>query len=99
MANGTTYPGRNSLKLSSEAVMQMVEEALQPLMSGIRVTDVSVSYSGMDVSFTTDKPAPDDLEKYEEALDIVSRWNSITKTIDKTAKKPLLVTTPQMEGE
>lgn len=79
--------------------MRMVEEALQPLVSGVRVTDVSVSYSGMDVSFTTDRPVPDDLEKYEEALGIVSRWNNITKTIDKTAKKPVLVTTPQVEGE
>lgn len=56
-----TFPGENTIKISREAIMQMLQDALQSqLGAGIRVTGVdypsNYGSSPMSVDFTTDAP-------------------------------------------
>lgn len=54
------YPGTNTLTLSEQALMTLVQTALSGLLSGVRVTGIQRVYpAGLQVSFTSDpEPVP-----------------------------------------
>jgi hypothetical protein len=90
-----SYPGSNKVKLSTESVMRMVQDELDNLSEGIRVTDVTMGYGGMEVTFTTDKPESNDIQRYSDALDLVARWDDEKKKFGpkKPKDNPAVITT------
>ena len=68
------FPGTNSLRLTREAAMLALEGSINAQRKEgedyIRVTDITVPYSGYgswDVSITTDQPEPAVVELREAA--------------------------------
>jgi hypothetical protein len=49
------FPGKNKLTLSHETLGNLVLTHLQQMDKAIRIEEVSISYTGCDIRFTTDK--------------------------------------------
>jgi hypothetical protein len=67
------FPGENSISLSREAIGDLVQAHLKKMDSTTRVTEVRISYSSCEVSFTTDRDlkAEKALKEVESDLPVV----------------------------
>lgn len=73
------FPGTTEIKMTHQAVMEMLQTDLQKLSPGVRVTGLTTSYRYIEFDITTDPEPLNNEERYNEAVKLVAMWNPASK--------------------